>query len=230
VLLVGAGGHLARIYGTIPAPLTPAPVAPKVVGANAIPTLLRTQLPHYTEGLTGHPQEPVSLVFVGTHAQIEGAFQAAGWIEAQPYGFTSLAHAIGRTLTHHPDLAGPVTASFLADQPNALAFSQPVGATFAQRHPIRLWSTHLQTSGGQPVWLATAGFDRGFELAPSTGLPTHQIAADIDTERAYVVTSLERTGRVRNAVTLQLVPRESGHNFDGDPFFTDGKAVILSLG
>jgi undecaprenyl-diphosphatase len=230
VLLVGASGYLASIYGTIPPPPTSAPVAPEVVGASAVPTTLLTQLPHYTEGLTGHRQEPVSLVFVGTRAQVEGAFQAAGWTEAQPYGFTSLAHAIGRTLTHQSDPAGPVTPSFLAEQPNALAFSQPVGATFAQRHHIRLWSTRVQTSEGQPVWLATASFDRGFELAKTTFLPTHQIAPSIDTERAYVVASLQSTGMITNALTVQLVPPESGHNFDGDLFVTDGKAVILWLG
>jgi hypothetical protein len=201
-----------------------------VVGANAVPTILLTQLPHYTETLVGHRQEPISLVFVGTRAQLELAFRAAGWTEAQPYGFTSLAHAIGRTLTHQPDPAGPVTPSFLAEEPNALAFSQPVGATFAQRHHLRLWGTHIQTSAGQPVWLATASFDRGFELAKTTFLPTHQIAPDIDTERAYVVTSLERTGLVTDAFTLLLVPPESGHNFNGDQFFTDGRAVILWLG
>ncbi len=89
----------------------------------------------------------------------------------------------------------------------------------------------------RPTWLSTvlrgsaktASFDRGFELAKTTFLPTHQIAPDIDTERAYVVTSLQSTGVVANAVTLRLVPSESGHNFDGDPFFTDGEAVILWL-
>ncbi len=85
-------------------------------------------------------------------------------------------------------------------------------------------------SGGQPVWLATASFDRGFELAKTTFLSTHQIAPDIDIERAYVVTSLQSMGLITNAFTLQLVPRESGHNYSGDPFFTDGQAVILWIG
>jgi hypothetical protein len=186
-------------------------------------------LPHYTEGLTGRSQEPVSLVFIGTRTQLERAFRAAGWTEARPYGLASLAGGIGASLTHRPDPAGPVTPSFLADEPNALAFSLPVGKTFAERHHIRLWTTTVQTTAGQPLWLATASFDRGFELAPSTGLPTHQIAPDIDTERAFVVSSLRGTGLVTSRQTIQLVPPESGRNFDGDPFHTDGKTVILQL-
>jgi hypothetical protein len=132
-------------------------------------------------------------------------------------------------LAQRGDPAGPVTPSFLAQEPNALGFSLPVGATFARRHHIRMWSTDVQTSDGEPVWLATASYDRGFELAPSTFLPTHQIAPDIDTERAFVVASLQSAGTVAQQQTIQLVPAESGRNFDGDPFVTDGRSVILYL-
>jgi hypothetical protein len=232
VLVLAASGYLATVYRTVPLPPPPLPPPPPfaVIAPTAVPATAAGQLPHYTEGLTGHRQEPVSLVFVGTRAELEQAFRAAGWTEARSYGFGTLAGGFAASLTHQPDPAGPVTPSFLAEQPNALAFSLPVGATFATRHHIRLWTTRVVTRGGQPLWLATASFDRGFELAPTTFLPTHQIAPDIDTERAYVVTSLEGTGRVTSAVTLQVVPPESGRNFDGDPFHTDGKAVILQLG
>jgi hypothetical protein len=133
------------------------------------------------------------------------------------------------SITQRPDPAGPVTPSFLADEPNVLAFSLQVGKTFAERHHIRFWTTNVETTTGQSLWLATASFDQGFELAPSTGLPTHQIAPDIDTERAFVVSGLEGTGLVTGSQTIQLVPLESGRNFDGDPFHTDGQAVILQL-
>jgi hypothetical protein len=104
-----------------------------------------------------------------------------------------------------------------------------VGASFAQRHHIRLWSTQVRTTDGRDVWLATASFDRGFELAPASFLPTHQIDPNIDAERAYVVASLEQAGVVSQTSSVQLVPPESGHNFAGDPFHTDGVAVILYL-
>jgi len=229
VLLGAASVYLFTVYPTIPPPPTLPASAPTIIAPSAIASVVERQLPHSTEGLTGHPQEPISLVFVGTRVQLEGAFLAAGWTEAKPYGFGVLAGGVAAALTHQPDPAGPVTPSFLADQPNALAFSLPVGKTFAQRHHIRLWTTHVQISSGQPLWLATASFDQGFELAPSTFLPTHRIAPDIDTERAFVAASLERTGLVTSSLIIQLVPPESGHNFDGDPFHTNGQAVILQL-
>ena len=120
-----------------------------------------------------------------------------------------------------------MTPSFLAEQPNVLAFSQPVGRTFAQRHHIRLWSTEFQTTNGQRIWLAAASYDRGFELARGTYLPTHQIDPAIDNERDYIVAQLQNAGTVSKAVSFQLVPPEFGYNAAGDPFFTYGKAVVL---
>jgi undecaprenyl-diphosphatase len=229
VLLLAASAYLVSQYRTIPPPPAPPPPTLEVISPGSVVSVVADQLPHVTEGLTGHPQEPISIIFVGTRAQIGGAFRAAGWTAATRYGIGSLAGALVAGVTQQADPAGPVTPSFLADEPNALAFSLPVGATFARRHHIRIWTTQVLTSDGQPLWLATASFDRGFELAPTTFLPAHQIAPDIDTERAFVVSSLESTGLATSSLTIQLVPPESGHNFDGDPFFTDGRAVILTL-
>jgi hypothetical protein len=212
---------------TLPPQPQPEAIPPLVITTDAVPLTVEQQLPHYTEGLTGVRQEPISLVFIGTRSQLEAAFRAAGWTEAEPFSFRAVTDGINAVLTHQSAPAGPVTPSFLAEQPNALAFSLPVGTTFAERHHIRIWPTSVQTSAGQPLWLATASFDKGFELAPSTGLPTHQIDPDIDAERAFVASRLESSGLVQSTQTLQLVPPESGFNFDGDAFHTDGQTVIL---
>lgn len=222
-------GTVASASLSLPPPPAVPPSAPSIISTEAVSNAVEQQEPHYTEGLIGDRQEPVSLVFVATRAQLEGAFGKAGWSEAQRFGFGAVAGGVRAALTRRGDPAGPVTPSFLAEEPNILAFSLPVGATFAQRHHIRLWSTNLQTSDGQSVWLATASYDRGFELAPNTFLPTHQIAPDIDTERAFVVSSLDSIGAVVQQQAIQLTLPETGHNFDGDPFFTDGRAIVLDL-
>jgi undecaprenyl-diphosphatase len=234
----GAIGLLAVAYtaafvGVTAAQLPPQPqppaTAPVVIAPDAVALTVEQQLPHYTEGLTGDRQEPISLVFVGTQAQLEAAFHAAGWTQSEHFSFAAITDGVKAAVTRHSDPAGPVTPSFLAEQPNATAFSLPVGTTFAARHHIRLWSTTIQTSTGEPLWLATASFDKGFELAPSTGLPTHQIDPNIDAERSFVVSSLQGSGLVQNTQTIQLVPPEAGVNFDGDPFHTDGQTAMLYL-
>jgi undecaprenyl-diphosphatase len=236
VIVAGAGvltlvsvGYLAGAYTDIPPPSPAIGQTTTVIASAEVATTVETRLPHYTEGLTGRLQEPVSLVFIGTRAQLEESFRAAGWTEAQPFGFNAVLGGISAALGQRGDPAGPVTPSFLAEEPNTLAFNLPVGDTFARRHHIRVWSTSVQTSDGQPIWLATASFDQGFELAHNTWLPTHQIAPDIDTERALVVSSLQAAGDVAQSDTVQLVPAEFGYNFDGDPFFTNGQAALVTL-
>jgi membrane-associated phospholipid phosphatase len=222
--------YLASVYQTIPLPPPPTPVVPttKVITSDAVPAVA-PQLPTHTETLLGKPQEPISLIFIGTQAALERSFGAAGWTEAQKLSLASVAEVVRVSLRHQADPAGPVTPSFLAEQPNTLAFSQPVGTTFEQRHHIRIWQTQVQTTDGQRLWLATASFDKGFELGSTTFLPTHQIAPDIDNERDYVATSLQSMGTVQKSMTIQLVPPEFGYNFAGDVFFTYGKAILLWL-
>jgi undecaprenyl-diphosphatase len=230
VALMGSGVYLVSVYQTIPSPPQPTltPAAPTVIAPDAVLSIVG-QLPHHTETVFGNTQEPISLIFVGTQDRLERAFRTAGWTEAQKLSFASVKQVVLVSLRHQSDPAGPVTPSFVAEEPNTLAFNQPVGTTFEQRHHIRIWRTQVQTLDGHPLWVATASFDKGFELGATTFLPTHQIAPDIDNERDYIVTSLESAATVAKTVPLQFVPPEFGHNFAGDPFFTYGKAVILWL-
>ena len=73
--------------------------------------------------------------------------------------------------------------------------------------------------------MATASFDEGIEFAGAAKLPTHHIDPDIDAERSYIIGSL----RAGNAPFLQVVKPELGQNASGDAFFTDGRAVVISL-
>jgi undecaprenyl-diphosphatase len=229
IVLLGLGGTYL-IYNDLHLPPKPSvSTPPQMIAYDAVAAEAESAMPHYTESIFGGRQEPVSIVFIGSRGDLEAAFRAAGWTEAQPFGFRSTVEAFIAGLTGSPDASGPVTPSFLGDEPNKLAFNLPLGNTFAQRHHIRLWMTDFATSDGLPIWEATASFDEGFELSPSTGFPTHHIAPNIDAERAFVVMALSAVGAIRSQQTIQLVPQEQGHNFAGDPFTTDGKAFILTL-
>jgi undecaprenyl-diphosphatase len=223
-----AVGYLAYAFPPLPpAPVAPTP-PPEVVAPDAVAQTVLAHLPHYTEGLTGDREEPVNIVLVGTPSELENAFAQAGWTRSQRLTLGVLGKAIVAAVTGRPDPAGPVTPDFLANEPETLAYSQPVGGTFAERHHIRIWTTGLVTSVGENVWLATTSFDEGFELAGGF-LPTHHISPDIDAERDYVGRSLGSAFVLAGSQLVQLVPPESGHNFAGDPFYTNGQAFVLYL-
>jgi membrane-associated phospholipid phosphatase len=228
VLAVG-GVYLVLSYPPVPLPPIALPEASNLVARDQVVQLVLTKLPHHTGSLFGHRQEPINLVFIGTPADIEHAFGSAGWFKAEQLNWTTFVRATRATLTHSADPAGPVTPSFVGEAPESMAFNQPVGKAFATRHHIRIWHTRYEVPGGKRVWLATASYDEGFAIATGSLLPVHEIAPDIDTERDYVVASLEQVAAVTFTQSLQIVPPEMGTNSFGSSFFTYGRASLLWL-
>lgn len=237
VVPAAAIAFLAVTRPAIPAPPHPARVVHDAVAPPQLVTAIRTRAPLYTVGPFGHRQEPINLVFVGSADELRRTFRAVGWVEAERLSVSSLRHAAVATMTGGGDPTGPVTPSFLGVAPEALAFSQPVGRTFARRHHIRIWTAPFDCSdsvGGsgpvaRPVWLATASFDQGYAIATGSLLPVHQIAPDIDAERDYIARSLGATGLLADTARTQLVPPEKGTNAFGEPFYTHGQVFVAHL-
>lgn len=232
VVPVAAIAYLIAAWPSVPAPPVARRPAPSPITDSQFLPVLRTRISRYTVGPFGHRQEPINLIFVGSASDVARAFRVAGWIEADRLSFSSLRQALVATLTGHSDPTGPVTPSFLSEQPESLAFSQPVGRTFATRHHIRIWPAPYEVTG-EGIWLATASYDAGYAIAAGSLLPVHQIAPDIDDERDYVVRSLMRsvahTGLAADTARIQLVPPEMGTNAFGEPFFTYGQALVIRL-
>jgi hypothetical protein len=66
----------------------------------------------------------------------------------------------------------------------------------------------------------------GIELSQRLYLPTHRIDPDLDSERALIAAELVKVGAKREGSVEVLLPPH-GSNAAGDPFWTDGQAVIL---
>ncbi|MCB5291904.1 LssY C-terminal domain-containing protein [Arthrobacter sp. SO3] len=183
------------------------------------------QLPVYSETLTGARMEPINFVYLGDEARIEEAFIRAGWFKADPSTPGNTLRAVLVALRNEQYLTAPVTPSYLNSEPETVAFEKPTDAnTLVQRHHTRLWKTSF-TLDGQPVWVATASFDKGIGIGTKSGLPTHHIDPNVDAERGFILQSLNiKTPRFVHVVDAQL-----GHNATGDGFFTDGQAAVINM-
>lgn len=209
-------------------PLTPLAVTrlpESMVDATTI-----ARLPLRSETLTGRPMEPVSLIFVGTHDQVVGAFEAAGWQEADPVNIHTILRLYGAGLHHRAYPAAPVTPAFLAGRPQDLAFERAVDVgSVSKRHHTRIWASGFSLADGTPIWVATASLDDRVEIKFPSLLPNHHIAPAIDLERDFIASDMVGTGLVSGETRIQAVPPELGTNAAGDPFFTYGVAVVLDL-
>lgn len=185
----------------------------------------------WSEDLTGGRMEPISIVLVGSVDDLVSAFARAGWTRAeQPTPVRLLKEGIA-ALRNEPDPSGPATPAFFMNQPQSFTFEKPdVGfPSIRRRHHARVWRTQdCLNPSCRPIWVATASFDVGMELSHPLHLPTHRIDPVLDNERAFVATELAKIGVTRSGNLAVSAPQRN-KNAAGDPFWTDGNAVLLVI-
>lgn len=211
-------------------PIEP-PVAPYSLDISVLRVSLPPDLSRWTEDLIGGRMEPISLVLVGSEADLLGAFTRAGWARADPPTPTRVLQEGIAALRNLPDPTGPATPAFFMDRPQSFTFEKPdVGSpSIRRRHHTRLWQTPgCLAPDCRRIWVATASFDVGMELSQSLHLPTHRIDSILDNERTFIADALIQVG-ARHESTVAVSPPMNGKNAAGDPFWTDGRAVLLVM-
>jgi len=180
----------------------------------------------YTETLTAREQNPINIIVIAKNdRQFIESILDAGWFPADTLSLRSLAKIYKAVLLNKSYPTAPVTPLFWNTQANDFAFGKPTDLdTVRTRHHVRFWKTKYLTKSGDAVYVGSASFDTGIKW----GI-THRIDLDIDTEREYLFNDLVRTGYVESFSKIQLVKPQSGRNFTGDPFFTDGEAYLIKL-
>lgn len=184
------------------------------------------RLPAYSESILGTRQEPISLIVLAPdEATFLGAFAKAGWHLADKPGLATLSQAAFAIWFNTEYDTAPVTPSFWNDRPHDYGFqSEAQNKGLRQRHHARFWKTGFRTTDGLLILVGTASFDDGLKW----GL-THRIDPNIDAERDLLSSDLQKTDPISSTKTVALVAPVLGENLAGDPFFTDGKALIISL-
>lgn len=178
----------------------------------------------YMETLTGREQEPMNFIIMAQNdKQLIEIFRKAGWFRADKPTFRSLAKIYKAALLHEPYPTAPVTPLFWNSSVNDFSFEKPTDANnIRERHHVRFWKTKYITKNGKHIYVGTASLDTGVKWGV-----THRIDPNIDGEREYLFNDLKRARRLESYKKIQLVKPRLGHNFAGDPFFTDGKAYLI---
>ena len=185
-------------------------------------------LPRVSETISGKAQEPINIVFLGSKEQLKAAFEQANWLECDRIKTSSLRRMATSLMFKEPYPTAPGIPSLWNSVPNDLAFQKPTASnSIRERNHVHFWKTPFLIDGNEPVWFGTAHFDQTIKESPIFFLPTHTIDPAVDRERDKIKEDLLSTGGVNFLEELQVVEPTLGKNQVGDPFFTDGKAVIL---
>ena len=173
------------------------------------------------------PGDPINVGLVGTKEQLIRSFAAAKWDPADKITVRSSVDIGLSVVLDRPDLDAPVSPLLFDGRKQDLAFEKPVGRSADERHHVRFWMTTSLEPDGRPLWLGAASFDRGVGVSHDTGEITHHIGPDVDADRDLVIGDLQKAGQV--SMTFERVGighTDSGRNGGGDPYFTDGQALI----
>lgn len=177
------------------------------------------------------PGDPINVGLVGSREQVIRAFAAAGWDPADKITLRSSVDIGLSVVLDRPDLDAPVSPLFFEGRKQDLAFEKPVGNSADERNHVRFWLSKQTGADGKPLWLGSASFDRGVGFSHDTGQITHHIGPDLDAERNLVIGDLQKAGQVSSTYDIPGIgATKTGRNGGGDPYFTDGKALVGVLG
>ena len=179
----------------------------------------------------GIPGDPINVGLDGTHQDVIRAFAAAGWRPADAITLKTSVEIGISVVLDLPDPDAPVSTLIYEGRRQDLAFEKPLGSSADERHHVRLWLKEPLNGDARPLWLGSASFDRGVGLSHDTGQITHHIGPDLDAERDFVMRDLAAAGWIRSTYEIAgSGATQNGRNGGGDPYFTDGKALVGVLG
>jgi hypothetical protein len=216
---------------TKPLDWTGSAAAPRIDDVTPVNDLLRLVSREPFRTMAEKPAKPSDLVnflFLGSQAELEAAFKAAGWSPAQSLSRASEFETFRALATMREYREAPVSTLLLDGIPPALVFEK-LNNTFAQRHHLRIWRRPEQFQGRQ-VWLCSATHDVAIDFSEENHTFIHKIDPNIDRERAKVVNDLMFTGLVKG---LSLVDRpgipSDAYNATGDRLITDGRLAVIEF-
>jgi hypothetical protein len=170
-----------------------------------------------------HPSDLVNLLFLASREEMDRAFHAAGWVQAQPKSPMALFrmyHALTERIGYK---RAPMNTLTLNGVRSDFVYQKGLD-TVQKRHHVRLWKEPHRAD----VWLGAAAEDVGFRFEFTHW--THATAARIDNERAKVVNDLAFT---RCLDAAQLVPRHSQDLLQDPkgerPILTDTDIAVVQL-
>ena len=173
--------------------------------------------------LGAHPSDFVNLLFLGSREELDRAFHAAGWSQAErksPMSLYRMYHALTRRIGYR---RAPMNTLTLNGAPSDSSYQKNLD-TVQKRHHVRLWKDSRRAD----VWLGTAAEDIAFRFELTHW--THSTAPNIDRERAKVVNDLAFTGCLEEAALVSREPQEQVQGPRGErSILTDAAIAVVRL-
>jgi hypothetical protein len=175
----------------------------------------------------GREGDMLNLVFVANQADLQDAFERAGWVKTDRWKPIFVWHLL-RHRTNDAQL--PMARFYLYGRVQDYSYALPdPNATMSRRHHLRIWKT-AYTIGGKAIWAGAATHDIAIEIAKRGHLINHRIDPAVDTERDFVGTNLAETSSVSRQEYLHSPePVFQAETASGEAYHSDSRILLLDL-
>ncbi len=176
--------------------------------------------------------DPINLVVIGEFETLINAF-VGRWDETEVISIATCWKTARAFLLGSEYRYSPVSPLYLFERSQDIALQQIRQSISARLH-LRLWQASF-TFRSHPVWVGQVSRDIGVRFTTSAwNLTTHRIDPDVDESRDYVLEDLLDAERVEAAgyvdASAPCTVKKPRRNLTGDPYYTDGKRVVILLG
>ena len=176
--------------------------------------------------------DPLNLAIVGSRTQVMAELLARGWDLTETIRLGSVYRMTLSNIFGVRYRTAPISPLYLQGRQQDFAM-QKTRSDIDRRNHLRLWLSSM-TVEGRPVWIGQISRDIGVKFTTkSPYLVTHEISANIDEARHYIVEDLiasnavEKIGYAKvSEPATQAAPRQ---NLTGDDYFTDGLMAVIFL-
>ncbi|MGH9863859.1 MAG: LssY C-terminal domain-containing protein [Candidatus Acidiferrales bacterium] len=187
-------------------------------------------LPRRVASKSGALGDMVNLLIIGSKEQVADAFKVAGWIQPDKTTEDAIVHAIQETMAHKAYAEMPMSALYLFGRPQDFGFvdGMPIQIVTERNH-FRVWRAPWLDFEGHTVWVGAGTHDVGIEKDQS-GTLTHRIDPNVDTERDYIVQTLEDVGKVATSEYITPAdPVRQAITATDDTYHSDGRILVIYL-
>ena len=181
-----------------------------------------------TQTRFGKDADLINLAFVGTPEQLQGAFAAAGWQQADPNSKNAFLHEFGAFLTYTSYPTMPISRQYLNSRVQDYTWQKSFDS-YGKREHLRVWE-EPQTILGQQAWLGAYTRETSAALSLKYHKFIHHIDRNLDEGVNMLVRDLTLSGCVDS---VRLLPRPNVpqlmFNSTGDEMRTDGLLTVVHL-
>jgi hypothetical protein len=173
--------------------------------------------------------DPLNIAVVCSEDELLRIMASALWDPADPITVRSSLRIAIDSVVRKPYADAPVSNLFVNGKKQDLAFEQRTANNPSKRHHVRFWRIDPPNPSERPLWIGAATYDTRIGLSHTNGHITHHIAADVDSERDKLLGDIQRVRIVAIRWIDDFQTARQGRNGGGDPFYTDGRLVVVTV-